>query len=362
MALCRVGVRFRSAVRLGRTTIGSDAAASRVHSSLASVVRVPATRSISTYTSAEVADYDIVVVGAGLVGAAFTCALKLSPLTAGLKVALLDRVPLLERLEPRAEGYIPDARVSTITPASESFLKSFGGWSDEAHNFSAPFDTMQVWDSSGLGHVRYTAADAKTDFLGRVTENNVLQASMHQIIKDMPNLNFLRGSLSSIDLGKDGGICGGLAKLKFDDGTTAKARLVVGSDGGKSKVRELAGIRTLGWRYNHYAVVSTVKTIEPFTIAYQRFLPTGPIALLPSGGDYANIVWSTTPSQAVSLAAADAGSFSEAVRDALSSPPVLYRTVPGEILPKAALQQLAGDLGTHFAGVPEIPPQVIDAP
>jgi ubiquinone biosynthesis monooxygenase Coq6 len=325
--------------------------------------------STNAKASSDVPQYDIVVVGAGLVGAAFTCALQLSPLTAGLKIALLDRTPLSTSLAPRSEGYIPNPRVTTITPASESFLKSFGGWSDEIHNRSAPFDTMQVWDAAGLGHVTYSAADAKTDVLGRVIENDVLQSSLHQIIKAMPNVDFLCTSLNSLELGSESGSNEGLALLELSDGTKAKARLVVGSDGNRSRVRQLAGIRTIGWRYNHHAVVSTVRTIDPITTAYQRFLPTGPIALLPSDCGFANVVWSTTPSHAARLAAMDAATFAEAVDDALAAPSNLFhhKPVPGELLPKHSLQALAGEV-SHTLGFnfnqepPQVPPQVIDAP
>jgi ubiquinone biosynthesis monooxygenase Coq6 len=88
------------------------------------------------------------------------------------------------------------------------------------------------------------------------------------------------------------------ARLTLSDGATVSARLVVGADGGRSRVRELAGLRSVGWWYNHHAVVSTVLTDKPTHTAWQRFLPTGPIALLPSVGGYANIVWSTTPDHA----------------------------------------------------------------
>eukprot|EP00240_Pyramimonas_obovata_P009489 CAMPEP_0118944512 /NCGR_PEP_ID=MMETSP1169-20130426/40441_1 /TAXON_ID=36882 /ORGANISM="Pyramimonas obovata, Strain CCMP722" /LENGTH=101 /DNA_ID=CAMNT_0006890011 /DNA_START=166 /DNA_END=468 /DNA_ORIENTATION=- len=100
MALCGAGRRFLSGLRVGGASGRGDVFASRVKSSLAANCTVPATRLMS-HASSETPDYDIVVVGAGLVGAAFTCALKLSPLTSGLKVALLDRVPLSPPLEPR---------------------------------------------------------------------------------------------------------------------------------------------------------------------------------------------------------------------------------------------------------------------
>ncbi len=61
------------------------------------------------------------------------------------------------------------------------------------------------------------------------------------------------------------------------------------------RVRSAAGLRTVGWSYEQRGVVATVETRYPNGTAWQRFLPEGPLALLPARGNYSNIVWSTTP-------------------------------------------------------------------
>jgi 2-polyprenyl-6-methoxyphenol hydroxylase-like FAD-dependent oxidoreductase len=63
------------------------------------------------------------------------------------------------------------------------------------------------------------------------------------------------------------------------------------------RVRELAQLRTVGWAYNQRGVVATVRTLEPNETAWQRFLSTGPLAVLPVRGGFSNIVWSTTNKQ-----------------------------------------------------------------
>lgn len=93
------------------------------------------------------------------------------------------------------------------------------------------------------------------------------------------------------------------ASLQLEGGSTIKAKLVVGSDGGNSKVRQMAQLRTVSWSYKQRGLVATVATATPNTSALQVFLPNGPLALLPVRDGFSNIVWSTTPAQAAELEA-----------------------------------------------------------
>jgi len=73
--------------------------------------------------------------------------------------------------------------------------------------------------------------------------------------------------------------------------------LKVGADGGKSRVRELAGFKTTGWNYSQNAIICTVEHTSANHCAWQRFLPNGPIALLPMGDNFSNIVWTMSPTE-----------------------------------------------------------------
>lgn len=90
---------------------------------------------------------------------------------------------------------------------------------------------------------------------------------------------------------------------------------VVGADGGLSRVRAMAGLRTVSWAHNQRAFVATVEIDSPTDVAWQRFLPTGPIALLPVRDGYANIVWSTTPQMARDLESASRESVARAMNE-----------------------------------------------
>nr|POF07477.1 ubiquinone biosynthesis monooxygenase coq6, mitochondrial [Quercus suber] len=74
-----------------------------------------------------------------------------------------------------------------------------------------------------------------------------------------------------------------LAKLELSDGNSLYTKLVVGADGGKLRIRELAGFKTTGWNYSQNAIICTVEHTVENGCAWQRFLPAGPIALLPMG-------------------------------------------------------------------------------
>lgn len=103
------------------------------------------------------------------------------------------------------------------------------------------------------------------------------------------------------------------ASLQLEGGSTIKAKLVVGSDGGNSKVRQMAQLRTVSWSYKQRGLVATVATANPNTSALQVFLPNGPLALLPVRDGFSNIVWSTTPAQAAELEAMTPTNFVTAV-------------------------------------------------
>lgn len=86
--------------------------------------------------------YDVAIVGGGMVGAAFAALLGANPLTAALRVLLLDRAAPPEALGPLPP--VPGLRVSTLTPASGLLLERAGAWRDVAPPHSAAFDTMQA--------------------------------------------------------------------------------------------------------------------------------------------------------------------------------------------------------------------------
>ncbi|KAH9312674.1 hypothetical protein KI387_027709, partial [Taxus chinensis] len=299
-----------------------------------------------TDTSQGTKEYDITIVGGGMVGAAVGCGLASLPLTKALKIAIIDSNPTLRVRKSLPKDDAPDPRVSAITPATVSFFKDVGAWDYVQECRHAPFDKMQVWDYTGWGYTRYNARDVGKQVLGYVVENKVLHNALLSCLQDKGFAEIIcpakvksvlfPSSAQSVSNSKSTGQSNNnkapstlsegpshanspncLAKVELNDGRCLHARLVVGADGGHSQVRSMAGLQTSGWEYKQHALICTVELETENQTAWQRFLPSGPLALLPMGNKFSNIVWSTTPEQAAQLKRMTETEFVQAVNSAL---------------------------------------------
>jgi ubiquinone biosynthesis monooxygenase Coq6 len=273
---------------------------------------------------------DVCVVGGGVVGTAMACLLRASPRTKHLSVTLVDRAAPPPPSLLDAPPAVADARVSALTPASVALLRSVGAWDRVAAARARPFTAMQVWDARAPGHVRYDASELGADALGYVVENRIVHAALAEAanrlgvvaaapsgVEGVRGGPTLPGPFSVVTLRRVGD-----AKDTTSDTATTDihARVVVGADGANSRVRALAGLRAPGWSYGQKAAVGTVTLSRASDVAWQRFLPDGPIAVLPATDDpcVANVVWTNTPQEAdrlVSLSDEDfANEVDEAVR------------------------------------------------
>lgn len=300
-----------------------------------------------TNTSQDTKEYDIAIVGGGMVGAAVGCSLASLPLTKALRVAIIDSNPTLGVRKSLPTDDVPDVRVSAITPSTVSFFKDVGAWEYVQACRHAPFVIMQVWDYTGWGYTRYNARDVGKSVLGYVVENKVLHNALLSRLQDTgfadiispvqvksvmfkPNSPLLAKSMLSQEPKNNKASPTSyqerkgssysrqqLAKVELNDGKYLYARLVVGADGGRSQVRSMAGFQTTGWDYKQHALICTVEVETENQTAWQRFLPSGPLALLPMGKKFFNIVWSTTPEKASELKEMTEDDFIKSVNNAL---------------------------------------------
>lgn len=256
--------------------------------------------------------FDIAIVGGGMVGAALAC------LLAGGRDGL--RIALIEAAEPAVPDFDPERfpglRVSAISRASQRVLEACGAWPAIRDAGISPYARMVVWDAAaepfGHGSLCFDSAELGVACLGHIVDNGLLQWALWQRLADHPDVRiFCPERVAGLELDQD------QALLRFESGQRITASLAVGADGGGSPSRALAGIEVSGRSYGQSAVVAHVQTERPHQeTAWQRFLPDGPLALLPLQDGRCSIVWSTTPEQAGMLTQADQRSFRDRVTEA----------------------------------------------
>ncbi len=226
-------------------------------------------------------NYDIVIVGGGMVGAALACALGDSPLS----------VALIEREIPKS--YQPDdpldLRVSALSLASQRLLEHVGAWPHIANMRLCPYRRMRVWEDQGA--TEFNSQDIAEPILGHIVENRLTQLGLWARLPDFANIEVIAPTeISQLEYRP------GESRVTLTDGRTLTATLLVGADGGASKVRTAAGIGVTAWDYGQHALVINVETELPQQdITWQKFLPTGPLAFLPLPGAHGSLVWYQSP-------------------------------------------------------------------
>ena len=252
-------------------------------------------------------DFDIIIVGAGMVGAALASALGQQ----GWRVALVDRAA--PQMAWPEQGY--DPRVSAITHASQHLFASLGAWSLMQQQRISAYREMHVWDASGNGVIHFDAAELGEADLGHIIENRVIIKALHQTLEACSSVETV-WPVQAVSLVNDTHE----VRLLLQDGQTLHAPLIVGADGSRSWLRQQAGISVKGWDYDHTAVVTTVKP-QHFhqETAWQRFLTSGPVAFLPLGDGMCSIVWSTSAPHARQLVEMDDGRFAVELQAAIDN-------------------------------------------
>ncbi len=251
--------------------------------------------------------YDVLIVGAGMVGATLACALAGSSL----------RVAVLEGIAPRdVRAADPvDLRVSAITRASRNIFTALDAWEGMLARRVSPYREMHVWDAGGDGVIHFDSADVGEAELGHIVENRVVQIALWDRLQRADNVS-LYCPAACAELRREAGHI----SVRLEDGRLLSARLVVGADGAQSRVRRFARIPVHGWQYDQHGVVATVRTERSHReTAWQRFLPDGPLAFLPLHDGRCSIVWSTSPGHAATLLAMEDAVFCEELTRAFAA-------------------------------------------
>ncbi len=247
--------------------------------------------------------YDIVIIGGGLVGAATALALSRN----GVKIALVEQAPP----PPLPNDQSWDARVYAITPGNADFLRSLDVWDTLDTARFAPIHRMSIQGDAGDSHMTFDTYEAGVPELGFIVESRLIQDGLWQALRNETNAELVTARCNSLDFLPEA------AHLGLEGGRTLQAALIVGADGSQSWVRQRAGIAVNIMPYDQLGVVANFETEKPHdNVAYQWFFNDGILAWLPLPGNRISIVWSAFEARANELMLLDMESFCRTVAEA----------------------------------------------
>ncbi|KLI99638.1 FAD-dependent oxidoreductase [Luteimonas sp. FCS-9] len=242
---------------------------------------------------------DVVVVGGGVVGAA--CALALA--AQDLDVVLVEARPPAG-WTPAA----PDLRVYAFAHDNARLLAQVGAWDAVRAARAHPYRRMRVWDAGGGSELVFDADALGMRELGWIVEHGLLVDRL-----------WARLAAAGVEVRSPATVealetAAGSVALRLADGPRIEARLAIAADGAGSALRRLAGIGAQAHDYGQSGVVGYVRGERPHAdTAWQRFLPTGPLALLPCGDGSCSIVWTLPADEAARVRGLDDAAFSDAL-------------------------------------------------
>lgn len=236
-------------------------------------------------------DFDVVVIGGGIVGLATACALKHTK----MNIALIDGKYDIYHDLAHNEVMV---RASAINLASKHYFEQMGIWSElECSRRVLAFDSIDVTERHGFARLSANSASYHYDQLGYIIENQLMQNILYQCANMQNNITFFHQPVNDLFFSSDRGF------VELSDGCKVAAKLVIAADGANSFVRQKQRMTLLKKPYRHQAIIATVKTQSAHqSCARQVFYDDGIIALLPLWQPHLScLVWSTKPQLASDL-------------------------------------------------------------
>ncbi len=229
-------------------------------------------------------EFDVVIVGGGMVGASLACALG----DGGFHIAVIEAVP---PGDPGQPSY--DDRTIALAFSSRRIFEGIGVWGDIVQRSVCPIEHIHISDRGRFGMTRLHAADMPIEALGYVAETRALGAALYERMAQFDNIELMcPAAVREIEFGSHHNDI-----IADHEGRERKirARLLVAADGGESVVRRAAGIASHRHAYGQTAVVANVTPGRAHgNTAYERFTRTGPLAVLPMAADRCAVVWSVS--------------------------------------------------------------------
>ncbi|MBX9587137.1 MAG: FAD-dependent monooxygenase [Gammaproteobacteria bacterium] len=250
----------------------------------------------------DVKNFDVIIVGGGLVGATLALALN------SYRVALLEAQP-----RHYSDENIPGGeRAIVLSASSKNILSALNIW-PSISPYVESVNEVKVTDKGYFGQVRMSAKEEELSALGYVVQAKYLQIQLSRLLDEHENITVFYQSKCEELINDDS-----CARVKFQSPEgehQISANLVVAADGHYSAVRQLLGIAVNSVDYQQSAIVSNIELARDHKhIAYERFTPTGPIALLPLGEKKSTLVWTVPHSQVNAVMALSQEEFIEKVQ------------------------------------------------
>ncbi|UXE58458.1 MAG: FAD-dependent hydroxylase [Woronichinia naegeliana WA131] len=248
--------------------------------------------------------FDLAIVGGGIVGATLASILK----TTGLKIALIESLP------PEQALFKPQAYALSLF--SSRIFKGIGIWSQILPKIGK-FAHIRLSDADYAGIVPFAKTDLQTEDLGYVGEHQIILAALQDNLPPSSHLQWIRpAEVIAVDYQPEQVV---LTIKQNQTESKIQAKLVIGADGAKSRLRSLAGIQTKGWKYWQSCVAFTIHHQAPRNdIAFERFWYSGPMGVLPLPDNRCQIVWTLPHAQAQALTATDEADFLQQLQTRLA--------------------------------------------
>jgi len=220
---------------------------------------------------------DITIIGGGLAG--LTAAIGLA--VHGFDVAVIDRSSQHDLTDVKYDG-----RSSALAFASCQLFEALGIW-DHMQPYAQPMLEIRVSDGPSLLHLHFDSETLGDGPLGHMVENRHTQIALFKRLKELKNIHFLAPELvANIDRASANAI------VTLESGKKVTSTLLLGIDGRGSMVRKEAGIPTTTIDYKQHGIVCSIEhEYSHCAIAHERFLPSGPFAILPLTGNRSSLVW-----------------------------------------------------------------------
>jgi 2-polyprenylphenol 6-hydroxylase len=265
--------------------------------------------------------FEILVAGAGIGGLCVALILARCSHADKLRLVLADAGdrPIFDRSD------VLDLRVSAISAGSAALLDTHGAWRHIGSERHAPFDHMRVWDAAGdpegAASLCFDAEEFAVPHLGYIVENRLLQHALLEALEAFDVETRFGAKVLAVDF------TASRPRVSFGGGTTEAVDLVIAADGSASPLRQHAGLPAREHAYRQDAFVAHFRTARPHRgTAWQRFLPTGPLGLLPLADGRVSAIWSTSPDSAAAAMAMSDAELGRTMTDA--SDAVLGELVP----------------------------------